>query len=240
MAKANKDRRAVVEQMRRDQQRKERRRTVVIIAACLAVGVAIIAAAAIPLLKQNKLASKSLTDLGAGSGAAGCQEVVKRKATGVQDHKPEGTDIAYPDAPPAFGPHYPSPAPFSRKFYTSDDRPKVEYLVHNLEHGYSLLWYDATVADNDEQLAAVKAIAAKFSGTKQTDKFIAVPWTSEDGKAFPKGMHVAMTHWSVGGDPADTSKAQGIWQYCAQPSGAQVAAFVKQYPYSDSPEPSAQ
>ena len=35
-------------------------------------------------------------------------------------------------------------------------------LVHNLEHGYSILWYDETVAQNTEQVAAVKAIADKF------------------------------------------------------------------------------
>jgi hypothetical protein len=240
MAKANKDRRAVVEQMRRDQQRVERRRTILIISACLVVGLVIIGAAAVPLIKQSRLSSRSLADLGVSSGSAGCQDLVKKKASGVQDHQPVGTTIPYPDAPPAFGPHYPEPAAFERKFYTADDRPRVEALVHNLEHGYNMLWYDDTVAENDEQLAAVKAIAAKFSGSKQTDKFIAVPWTSDDGEPFPQGMHVAMTHWSVGGDPANASKAQGIWQYCAAPSGEQVASFVKDYPYSDSPEPNAQ
>ena len=49
--------------------------------------------------------------------------------------------------------------------------------MHNLEHGYTLLWYDDTVAKNTDQLAVVKAIAAKFEGTKLTDKFIALPWT---------------------------------------------------------------
>ena len=89
--------------------------------------------------------------------------------------------------------------------------------MHNLEHGYSLLWYDATIADDSDQLAVVQAIAAKYEGTKLTDKFIALPWTSEDGKAFPKGTHVALTHWSAGGDPTDVSKQQGVWQYCAKP-----------------------
>jgi hypothetical protein len=49
------DRRAVVEQMRRDQQRAERRRTIVVISACVAVALVIVALAAIPLLKQEKL-----------------------------------------------------------------------------------------------------------------------------------------------------------------------------------------
>jgi hypothetical protein len=239
MAKANKDRRAVVEQMRRDQQRAERRRTIAVIAACVVVGLVIIGLAAVPLLRQNGLADKPLAKLGAGSGSAGCQAVVTKRATGNQEHKPEGTTIRYADAPPAFGPHYPVPAPFARKFYTKDDRPRIEYVVHNLEHGYNLLWYDDTIAKDKDQVAIIKAIAAKFSGKKLTDKFSALPWTAEDGKAFPKGTHVAMTHWSAGGDPSKVSKQRGIWQYCAEPSGAEVSRFVKDYPYTDSPEPRA-
>jgi hypothetical protein len=239
MAKANKDRRAVVEQMRRDQQRAERRRTVAVISACVVVGLVIIGLAAIPLLRQNTLADKPLAELGAASSSAGCQAVVKKKAIGNQEHKPEGTTIAYADAPPAFGPHYPVTAPFERKFYTKDDRPEIEYVVHNLEHGYNLLWYDDTIAEDKDEVAIIKAIAAKFSGKKLTDKFIALPWTSQDGKAFPKGTHVAMTHWSAGGDPSKVRKQRGVWQYCARPSGAEVSSFVKDYPYTDSPEPQA-
>jgi hypothetical protein len=234
----DRDRRAVVERMRREQQRAERRRTIAVISACVVVGLVIIGFAAVPLLKQQRQSSKPLADLGVSATSATCQDVTKRKASGNQEHKPEGTTIDYPDAPPAFGPHYPVTAPFGRKFYTAKDRPDLPYLVHNLEHGYTLLWYDETVAGNDTQLAAVKAIAAKFDGTKPTDKFIAVPWTSKDGAAFPKGMHVALTHWSVGGDPAKPDQ-EGVWQYCAAPSGSVVGTFTKDYPYSDSPEPSA-
>jgi len=239
MAKSSKerDRRAVIEQMKRDQKRTERRRTMVVVAACVVVGLVIVGLAAIPLIKQNKAAAGALTDLGTSQKAAGCQQVVEKKANGNQDHKQVGTDITYDDAPPAFGPHYPTPAPFARKFYTADDRPQVEYVVHNLEHGYTLLWYDDTVAKNKDELAAVKAIAAKFEGTKLTDKFIALPWTAKDGKAFPKGTHLALTHWSAGGDPADVTKQKGVWQYCGKPSGAVVKSFVKDWPYSDSPEP---
>ena len=241
MAKSTKDRdrRAVVEQMRRDQQRAERRRTIVVIAACVVVGLVIIGLAAIPLLKQNRAQAGPLSGIGAAQSAAGCQKLIKKSAVGNQDHKPEGTVINYPDAPPAFGPHYPTPAPFARKFYTADDRPKLENLVHNLEHGYTLLWYDDTVAKSSDELSQVKAIASKFEGSKLSDKFIAIPWTKEDGKAFPSGTHIALTHWSAGGNPQDTSKQQGIWQYCAKPSGDVVATFVKDYPYSDSPEPQA-
>jgi hypothetical protein len=239
MAKSNKDRdrRAVIEQMRRDQQRAERRRTVVVISACAVVAVVIIALAAIPLLRQQKLANQALSSIGVSESGAACRDVVKKTATGNQEHKPQGTPIAYADAPPAFGPHWPSPAPISRKFYTAQDRPQLEEVVHNLEHGYNLLWYDDTIAKDDKQLTAVKAIAAKFEGDKLTDKFIALPWTAKDGKAFPGGAHVAMTHWFA--DPKDPKNQEGVWQYCGKVSGKVVSTFTKDYPYSDSPEPSA-
>jgi len=244
MAKANKsnkdrDRRAVVEQLRRDQKKAERRRTIVVVSACVVVALVIVGLAAIPLIKQNGLTSGDLASIGASEKAAACSPIQTKKANGNQDHKPEGTPITYPDAPPAFGPHYPVTAPFERKFYTASDRPQIEYVVHNLEHGYSLLWYDDTVAKNSDQLAVVKAIAKKYEGTKLTDKFIALPWTAKDGKAFPSGTHVALTHWSAGGDPTDVTKQQGIWQYCGKPSGAVVQKFMQDYPYTDSPEPQA-
>jgi len=240
-SKKDKDRRAVIEQMRREQQRAEKRRTSVIIAVCVGVALVIIALGAYPLLKQNQAASGDLPTLGADEKAAGCQAITTKDATGNSDHKPVGTDIFYPDAPPAFGPHWPTPASFSRKYYTPADRPRLEYLVHNLEHGYTLLWYDQTIADNSDSVAVIKGIASKFESSSPVgrDKFIAVPWTAKDGKPFPKGTHVALTHWSMGGTHGHPQKQLGIWQYCAKPSGATVTSFMKAYPYTDSPEPGA-
>lgn len=241
MAKSSKgtDRRAVIEQMRRDQQRAEKRRTYAIVATCVVVAVVIIGLGAYPLLKQQKVSSGSLATLGASAAGAGCQDLKTKPAVGNSDHKPEGTKVIYPDAPPAFGPHYPVTAPMARKFYTADDRPQVEYLVHNLEHGYAILWYDSTVAKSSDQVAIVKAIAGKYKGTDFQDKFIAAPWTSKDGKPFPGGAHVALTHWSMGGTNGNKQGQLGIWQYCAKPSGAVVANFMKDYPSTDSPEPNA-
>jgi hypothetical protein len=127
----------------------------------------------------------------------------------------------------------------TRKFYTAKDRPDVGYLVHNLEHGYNILWYDETVADDDKQVAAVEAIANKFPGTDFENKFIAAPWTADDGEPFPDGAHVALTHWSMGGTNGNPEGQQGITQYCDAPSGEVVAQFVEDYPYTDSPEPGA-
>ena len=35
----------------------------------------------------------------------------------------------------------------------------------------------------------------------------------------------------------DAKKQQGVWQYCSEPSGEALEAFMKEYPYYDAPEP---
>ncbi|MDQ3276405.1 MAG: DUF3105 domain-containing protein, partial [Actinomycetota bacterium] len=55
-------------------------------------------------------------------------------------------------APPASGNHSSRWAVLSPPFYGVADRPKVSVLVHNLEHGYNILWYDETVAGDAEEL----------------------------------------------------------------------------------------
>ncbi|MGI8900005.1 MAG: DUF3105 domain-containing protein [Nocardioides sp.] len=239
MAKPSKDsRREVVERLRQQQQRAEKKRTYSVIGACVVVGLVIIGLGAYPLIKQNRVASGDLETLGGSADAAGCQDIVTEPAEGGADHREIGTDIVYQDAPPAFGPHYNQTAGFQRKYYSTGDRPDVEYFVHNLEHGYNVLWYDETIADDGDDLAVIKAIAEKFEGDEPTDKFLAVPWTEEDGNAFPDGAHVALTHWYA--DPADPGKGQeGVWQYCDVPSGEVVSQFVEDYPFTDSPEPNA-
>lgn len=246
MGKSSKDRdrRAVVEQMRRDQERAEKKRTIAIIAACAIVGLVIIALGAIPVIsdarKDNEFAATELGGIGAKLAAAGCQDVSTAPADGSSNHRPDGEKIFYDNAPPAFGPHYASPATFSRKFYTQDDRPQVETLVHNLEHGYNILWYDETIAEDQKMLDAVEAIANKFPGVSDPrNKFIAAPWTADDGEPFPDGAHVALTHWSMGGTNGNDEGQQGIWRYCEAPSGEAVASFVQDYPFTDSPEPNA-
>jgi hypothetical protein len=41
------------------------------------------------------------------------------------------------------------------------------------------------------------------------------------------------------GDDPKGKKQVGVWQYCGAPSGEVVDQFVKDYPYTDSPEPGA-
>jgi hypothetical protein len=247
MAKSSKtdrnERQRVVEQMRAEQKRAERRRGMVIVVVCGVVALLIIGAAAYqPIhnaLQKSAYDGKSLSQIGAAASV--CRPEISKKANGNQQHLADGSTVAYPDAPPAFGPHYITPDTMARKFYTAADRPALGTLVHNEEHGYTILWYDDTVAKDSTQMTQVRAIADKFSGTTDLrHKFKAVPWTTADGTPFPDGQHIALTHWSVGGTAnaaAGSAKQQGIWQYCSQVSGAAVQAFTIKYPYSDSPEP---
>lgn len=240
---ARSERQRVVEQMRAEQRRAERRRGTLIVVVCALLAVGIIGAAAYqPIhdaLQKSKYDGKSLTAIGAPASV--CQPVTTKKATGNQQHIPDGSPVSYPEAPPAFGKHYVDPDSMTRKFYTAADRPALGTLVHNEEHGYTILWYDDTVAGDNDEMTQIRAIADKFSGTTDLrHKFKAVPWTSSDGQAFPKGQHVAFTHWSVDGTSKASSgnaQQQGVWQYCSKVSGSALQAFTLDYPYSDSPEP---
>jgi len=245
---AKTDRQAVIEEMRKKQKSADRRRGTVIVTVCVVAALGIVAAAVVPILldkrEDSKLDSVALDKI--GSAASTCEKVTTKPADGNQQHVPVDTPVDYADAPPAFGAHWNqqgvAPASFSRKFYTADDRPALEALVHNLEHGYTILWYDDTIAKDPAALDDVEAIARKFGGDDLRNKFIAAPWKSDDenGAKSPNGKHVAFTHWSAGGDgETDTKKQVGVFQYCSGVSGAALSDFMEKYPYTDSPEPAA-
>jgi hypothetical protein len=235
------DRQAVIDSIRSSQSKRENRRGFAIVGVCVTVAVLIIGAAAYKPLKDaydlRSFSSESLSSIGAKASV--CQKVETKPAEGNQDHVDVGTPMTYPDAPPAFGQHWNMWDSMDRKLYTTSDRPELGELVHNLEHGYTILWYDKTIQDNDAKMATLRGIASKLQGTTDLrDKFKAVPWESKDGKAFPDGQHVAFTHWSVGGvGETDSSKQVGVWQYCSDLSGAALETFMIDYPYMDSPEP---
>ena len=242
MAKKDRtDRQAVLDSIRKKQSGAEKRRGFALVGASILVALVIIGAAAYqPIKNWWDLRSFDSTAIEAiGAPASDCGEITTKKATGGQDHVEPGTPLQFEDSPPAFGQHYNVWDGIERKLYNESDRPDVGELVHNLEHGYTILWYDETVAGNDAMMGDLRCIASKKSSTTNLrDKFKAVPWTSEDGDPFPSGQHVAMTHWSVGGEGAGEGGEQvGVFQYCSAPSGEALDEFMKQYPYMDSPEP---
>ena len=109
--------------------------------------------------------------------------------------------------------------------------PAVERIVHSLEHGYTLLWYDSTITGKD--LQAVKDIAKRADAEKvTTGRFLAVPLDESRGK-LADGKHLALSHW--GGAPNDRTKA--FRELCSVPSGEAVGTFVQAHPASAAPEP---
>ena len=244
MAKTAKtDRQKVIDEIKKKQKGADRRRGMMIVGVCVAIAVLIIGAAAYKPIKDwwDKRQFNDVDLASIGGPASVCGDITTKDAEGSNDHRPSGEQVIYEDAPPAFGAHWNeanlAPAPIDRRFYT-DDRPELESLVHNLEHGYTILWYDETAADDDEMMNQIEGIATKMdvSDTNFRFKFIAAPWTKDDEKEsgkFPEGQHIALTHWKGG------EKSEGIWQYCTEPSGEALKSFMDEYPYTDSPEPNA-
>ena len=108
---------------------------------------------------------------------------------------------------------------------------EIERLVHSLEHGHTILWYDETVKPGTDAYKYVQQIADKFD--PETDKFMAAPWNTSDGGSFPSGKHIAFTHWT------GPDKQKGETQYCKAPSGGALGTFMKKSPASSAPEPAA-
>ncbi len=250
MAKpAKTERQKVIDEIRRKEKGADKRRGFLIVGVCIAVAVLIVGAAVFRPVKDwwdlRDYNGKALSEIGAAASA--CEKLSTEKADGNQQHVPDTQQVQYDHAPPAFGSHWntaTAPATMSRKVWKSGDRPELEALVHNLEHGFTIVWYDETIADDDGAMTELGAVGKKFPGTTNLRyKFYAAPWTEQDEKEngkFPDGQHIAMTHWSAGGaGETEPSKQEGVWQYCSEFSGAALDAFMKKYPYLDSPEPDA-
>lgn len=262
MAKPSKNRERAerIEALRRESQRAERRRTLVVVIVCGVLALAIVGATAWKLIsdaqREDDVAGTDIADIGPDADAAGCGDITTAPSEDEGVHPPEGQDIDYSQygtTPPAFGAHW-GLVDFDRKFYTEADRPEVEALVHNLEHGYTVMWYDESIADDPDAVQTMEDLAEKFEETGSaaeigadvetynTGKFIAAPWTEEDGE-FPADANVVLTHWAFeggafeGGEATGEGQGVGVWQSCDQPSGDAVASFMEEYPASNSPEP---
>jgi hypothetical protein len=197
----------------------------------------------LPVLKKhardNRIEGLDFSAIGTSPTAAGCRPLKKVKVVVPKEgwHVKPGTHLDYTDAPPAYGKHWSQYLDTSqyRTIFTSADRPPKEQLVHSLEHGHTVIWYDATLAADSAQLAALNAIAKKLV---VDDGVVIVPWTSTgdkaDGGVFPDGAHLAITHWTGEG-----TAGSGIWEYCNGVSGPAIKTFMVDYPKSDSPEPDA-
>jgi len=143
--RASQDRKARLAEIQNQQKAKERKVVAGIVVGCL---VLLAGLTGVVLFAINDAKAKQLPHLGTTVAAATCDPVTTDASTGSGEHvgpgtqKPNQTSVNYATVPPSSGPHFVSPDVSGRDFYTATDRPVLETLVHNLEHGYTILWYD--------------------------------------------------------------------------------------------------
>jgi len=91
---------------------------------------------------------------------------------------PESDPGEYNSDPPTSGPHYASEAEagfYDTNIYTYP----AGYLVHNLEHGYIIFWYNCDLlseSECSELKTQIQSVMDELGGTK----LIAYPWPSID------------------------------------------------------------
>ncbi|MEV4199909.1 DUF3105 domain-containing protein [Micromonospora globbae] len=204
-----------------------------IAAVTVTLGTLLLAVAVVPFVRAyaDSAAHRPAAEIGVDLARSGCDPELTDPVRGVGVHvgpgtaEPYATRIQYDLVPPSSGPHFVVPAPAVRRFYTTRDRPAIEILVHNLEHGYTILWYvEPLVRD---QIEALRALAQKFGDDRYGGRFVVAPWDPGYGE-FPAGRPLALSHWGA---------TAGYRQFCAAVSGAAVERFVLAHPPSDSPEP---
>lgn len=229
---AEAERKARVDELRRAQKQADRRRTFLVLGAAGALAALLIGGVVWAVV--NTAADRDMAKIGLASAAASCDDVVVSAGDTSSVHvgpgtdKPDVTKVDYDTVPPTHGEHFASPEYPSRAFYTVADRPKMETLVHNLEHGYTVLWYtDGVSAEQKTQLEKIASLARKDEHT--AGKFIVSAWDDTYG-TYPAGKTVGISHWG---------KEHGYRQMCGSVSGEAIKSFVDAHPWSDAPEPNA-
>jgi hypothetical protein len=141
------------------------------------IGLVIIALIAVILLSTNRPPNSG--------GLMGDEVVVPSR-----DHVPNDTlPGPYNSNPPAGGAHYDTD--FSAKFYQESDLATLPknpqgYLVHSLEHGYVIFWYNCQAPNTD--CSSLKQTIQKVMDETGGTKLIAFPWSDMN-------IPLAMTSW---------------------------------------------
>ena len=236
-------RKARVAEVKKAQQSRERRTVLMIVAACSVLVLLLGAVITYGILDAQKNQPDNLiVGLGTPAASASCDAITTDAASGNSVHVGPGTNrtdvskVQYSTIPPTSGSHFVQPVLDGRQFYSSADTPAVETLVHNLEHGYTVLWYlPSEEASRSGQLQELATLGNKLAPSQA--KFIVAPWNEAYG-AFPSGKKYALSHWSATTDASGKVTTQaGHRQLCGDLSGEAVKSFVTQFPRTDSPEP---
>ena len=130
---------------------------------------------------------------------------------------PCGAD-PYSSTPATSGPHWDPSGVANWGVYTTPQNESQ--LVHNLEHGGIVIWYDPEAVDADALAELERYVNSQVaSGLSGRFKFILTPWGGDD--PLPAAIVVTAWRWSLELEEADT--------------GA-IDAFAREH-YGEAPEP---
>ena len=243
MAKKDRtDRQAVIDSIRNKQKGAEKRRGFAILGVCVTVALLIVGAAAYQPIKDwydlRGFSSKNLDEIGAVADS--CGEITTKKA----ERHPGPRRARHPA--PVRG-HAPGLRPALQRVgrhraqALHDHRPpRRGQLVHNLEHGYTILWYDKTVADSDSDDGRPPGHRDEVRRHRQTSATSSRPCRGPPRTATPSPA--ASTSRSRTGPSAararPTPPSRWASSSTARPRAAPRCEHLHgEYPYLDSPEP---
>ena len=102
--------------------------------------------------------------------------------SGEGEHVPDGNPLpAFSTDPPSSGPHYNTP--LAEGFYDENSQEATVlvnphgFIVHSLEHGYVVFWYDCAILD-ETACETLKTQIRTVMDSYDSYKIIAFPWTS--------------------------------------------------------------
>jgi hypothetical protein len=156
-------------QLKLDQEKKQKQQLYLLIGGGVLAIVLVIAGIVIPTLQPPSVASST--------GSVACDSVQTFADEGRQHLNPGDPTPQYKTIPPTSGNHNPVPLPAG--VYGSD--VDVTQLVHSLEHGYVIMYYNGLSQDQVNQLVGiqnsdpVKTIVAPYPNMPHKVSLIA--WT---------------------------------------------------------------
>ena len=212
--KANRDRRARLDEMRRQQRAVERRKNIITFGSAILVALALVGTAVglawhknqAADAKKNRVANQLKAEKKVGHQSKptsaeakdGCLGVHTDPLSPAAQHIPTPIDYTAekfgdtaagtPPIPPSGGKHNAvSLGDKVTRYYPLDQKPRPERAVHNLEHGYVVVWYDSKLpADQVQKLQAM-------AKDPTMSRLLVVGWWQSD---LPLDKHVVMTSWS--------------------------------------------
>jgi len=190
--------------------------------AILGLVVAGVAVGAYLLLNRNKEADELQTRAQAVATRQDCTQPVSFPEQTANHIEDPNTPITYTEQPPVGGNHRPTPLDPNTHVYT--EQPEVTQAVHNLEHGYVIMWYRAGTLPQD--------VVDELAQVADQTKVILMPYDQ-----LPDGVDLSFSSWmhrqdcpvSNGDDPLSPTEARTL-----------ADSFIAEFRNGpDAPEPNA-